>query len=180
MDAGRPRCFVALDPDADSREALAALPVAAGARRTPRAQLHLTLAFIGEIERATAGRIAARLPALAAGAALPPLAVERLAHWPGGARARLVVAELARPAVLMERPARVRDALAALGLALERRAFRPHVTLARFAREVGRGAPASTSLTDEVDVRFASLVLYESLLLPAGAEHRPIAAVGLT
>jgi RNA 2',3'-cyclic 3'-phosphodiesterase len=180
MDADRPRCFVALVPDGRSRDALAALPVGTGARRTPPAQLHLTLAFAGAIERATAAQLAGQVPALADGAALPPLAVERLVRWPGGARARLVVAELARPAELMALHAQLEAALEALGVAVERHAFRPHVTLARLVRDAARADAAPLRLDAAIEVRFASLTFYESVLLPAGALHRPLASAALT
>ncbi|WP_241013219.1 2'-5' RNA ligase family protein [Burkholderia sp. Tr-20355] len=95
MNGDRLRAFVALMPDAASRDALHALPVTRGARRTLPAQLHVTLAFIGAIERERCDALAAHLPALAAAHALPPLPVERIAWWPSLPRARLIVAELA-------------------------------------------------------------------------------------
>ena len=63
MNGDRLRAFVALVPDAASRNALHALPVTRGARRTMSAQLHVTLAFIGAIERERCNALAARLPA---------------------------------------------------------------------------------------------------------------------
>ncbi|MGJ8748453.1 2'-5' RNA ligase family protein, partial [Burkholderia pseudomallei] len=75
MAGDRLRCFVALTLDRASRDALAALPVAAGARRTPRDQLHVTIAFLGAIERAKSELLGARIPALAAAGAVPPVDV---------------------------------------------------------------------------------------------------------
>ncbi|MBR8328341.1 RNA 2',3'-cyclic phosphodiesterase, partial [Burkholderia cenocepacia] len=98
MNGDRLRAFVALMPDAASRDALHALPVTRGARRMPPAQLHMTLAFIGAIERERCDALAAHLPALAAAHALPSLPVERIAWWPSLPRARLIVAELAADA----------------------------------------------------------------------------------
>ena len=71
MNGDRLRAFVALVPDTASRDVLHALPVAHGARRTLAEQLHVTLAFLGAIERDRCDALAARLPALAAANALP-------------------------------------------------------------------------------------------------------------
>ncbi len=174
MNGDRLRTFVALMPDAASRDALHALPVTRGARRTPVEQLHVTLAFLGAIERDKCDALAARLPALAAACALPLQPVDRLAWWPSMPRARLVVAELAvEPAV-----AALNDALCAalleIGLPVDRRPFRPHVTLARLPREaVGHPAHDGT-LRRRPMLRWEALTLFESLLSHKGALHRPI------
>lgn len=63
MNGDRLRAFVALVPDTASRDVLHALPVAHGARRTLAEQLHVTLAFLGAIERDRCDALAARLPA---------------------------------------------------------------------------------------------------------------------
>lgn len=182
MAGDRLRCFVALTLDRASRDALAALPVAAGARRTPRDQLHVTIAFLGAIERAKSELLGARIPALAAAGAVPPVDVERVVCWPSTAHARLVVAELAPQPSLLALGERVGGALRALGLPPDSRAFKPHVTIARFPRDAHRvtidgacGAERRTPLA----LRFETLTLYESVLTRMGAEHRVLAAAAL-
>ncbi|WP_334012063.1 RNA 2',3'-cyclic phosphodiesterase [Burkholderia cepacia] len=174
MNGDRLRAFVALMPDAASRDALHALPVTRGARRTQSAQLHMTLAFIGAIERDRCEALAAHLPALAAAHALPLLPVERIAWWPSLPRARLIVAELAADPACLALYAGLVALLGEFGVPADRRPFRPHVTLARLPRDaVGQpahgGAPGRA-----VAVRVEALTLFESRLSHEGVSHRPV------
>lgn len=189
MTGDRPRCFVALTPDTASREVLEALPVVEGTRRTPRGQLHVTLAFLGAIERANGERFGECLPALAAATALPSIGVERIARWPSATLARLVVAELAQPPALADLNSRLNDALLAAGLPLDGRAFRPHVTLARFPRHAALPVlpelpPLPERMGDALSALpplcFDRLTLYESVLTHTGAEHCVLASAVLT
>ncbi|MGU7783929.1 RNA 2',3'-cyclic phosphodiesterase [Burkholderia sp. PU8-34] len=179
MDADRLRAFVALMPDAASRDALHALPVARGARRTHPEQLHVTLAFLGAIERGACDALAARLPVLAAAHALPLQHVERLAWWPSLPKARLIVAELgAEPALVALNDALV-AALQDIGMPTDRRPFRPHVTLARLPHyAVGQPAHGG-ALQEPVALRFDALTLFESHLSHEGASHRPIVSAAI-
>lgn len=139
---------------------------------------HLTLRFLGEIEEGAATRFA-DLFSSHAGAVpevslppggpvvFPPRGRPRVAgigFAPGAALEAL--GELARTA---ERAAR------SIGCDPEERAFRPHVTLARFrepwvaaAVEAFRDASATWRFPDW---RVRSVVLYSSRLLPSGAVH---------
>src|SRR6185437_6264490 len=77
---GWQRCFIALEPDAATRDALAAVPVPAAARRVPHEQLHLTVTFIGAL---THDLGAALIDALAPQTIpLKPAPVTRIEHWP--------------------------------------------------------------------------------------------------
>jgi len=125
------RCFVGLwpDPDAATRlDAVAAqlqrqLPQA---RRVPRTNLHLTLAFIGQLEAEPAARVAARLTAVRS----EPFA------WPidhvgsfDGARVAWAGGPLVAP--LAGLADTVRSLLTAESVTYDRKAFVPHVTLLR-------------------------------------------------
>ncbi|KVD73180.1 2'-5' RNA ligase [Burkholderia sp. ABCPW 14] len=182
MAGDRLRCFVALTLDRASRDALAALPVAAGARRTSRDQLHVTIAFLGAVERTKSERLGARLAELAALDAVPPVDVERVVCWPSTAHARLVVAELAPQPQLLALGERVGGTLRELGLPPDSRAFKPHVTIARFPRDAHRVAVDSANDAASgmpLALRFEALTLYESILTRPGAEHRVLASAAL-
>jgi 2'-5' RNA ligase len=174
MNGNQLRAFVALMPDAASRDALYALPVAHGARRTAVAQLHVTLAFLGAVDGDKCDVFAAQLAGLAI--ALPLQRVERLAWWPSMPRARLIVAELAAEPALAALNDTLTKTLVDIGLPVDRRPFRPHVTLARLPRDaVGQPAHGG-ALHAPLALRFDALTLFESLLSHQGAHHRSIAS----
>lgn len=126
-----PRLFLALWPDAAARRGLAAWrdrwSWPSGAVPTPAANLHLTLHFLGPVA-------IGRLPDLASAAAMRPepftLDFGRAELWPGGIA---VVCPLAAPEPLLRLQTALALVLRRLGLPVEERAFRPHVTLARKA-----------------------------------------------
>lgn len=138
-------------------------------------QLHLTLRFVGEVERPQAEDLAAALSALRFERFTLRIAgVGRFDHhrrgalW-AGVEPRTPIAALA---------AKVERVCVSVGLAPERRAFHPHITLARW----GRGA--DTSL-DPFLARHAALrsdpfevdrfILFESRLGRSGAAYEAIA-----
>ncbi len=139
--------------------------------------LHLTLVFLGERDEAEAGAIGAlleapelsvpRIPASLGGyGQFPPRGAPRVILTPPFGRARGDHA-LQQALVGVLRRGRVR-------LEEEARDFTPHLTLAR------RGArPPDLRGVQELlafEERFAAdrLVLYQSLLKPAGAEYRAL------
>jgi 2'-5' RNA ligase len=125
------RLFFALWPEDSQRAALRSLvdslqPPLSG-RPVPWANLHVTLAFLGNVDP---GRIGA-LRSLAAGQAWPTLDLvfDRLATWP---KARLWCLEATNlPPVFAAAVDAFHDSLRAAGFPFERRPFRAHITLAR-------------------------------------------------
>ncbi|MDE1180697.1 RNA 2',3'-cyclic phosphodiesterase [Paraburkholderia sp.] len=174
------RCFIALSPDSPTRERLAALPVPQAARRVPSAQLHLTVAFIGELSAAGADALAGALSAVPV-PHVPPTHIERVEHWPNPARPRLTVALLPMSDAFVALDGRVRSALLALGLPVDARAFRPHLTFARY-RRASASVAVETAITPDppTPVRFNSLVLYASTLTRQGARYQPLFTVPFT
>ncbi|HEX6018763.1 MAG TPA: RNA 2',3'-cyclic phosphodiesterase [Burkholderiaceae bacterium] len=126
------RLFVALWPTPAVRVALGARRDAvawpAGSSVVADERLHLTLHFIGAVPRTLWPRL---LPALQVPCP-PPFALElgAVEAWPHGL---VVLRALAVPEPLRALHAAMAAALAGLGLRVEARPFRPHVTLARRA-----------------------------------------------
>lgn len=125
------RLFLALWPDDAVRRALAERRDRCrwpqGAAPVADARLHLTLHFIGAVP-------VGRLDELSRGLRVPmapfDLAFDRCAAWPHG----LVVVEASHlPEALRDLHAALGTALRRLGLPVERRRLRAHVTLARRA-----------------------------------------------
>jgi 2'-5' RNA ligase len=170
------RLFVAIRPPEDIRDRLIdAMGDSPELRWVQDENLHLTLRFIGEVERPLGDDIAI---------ALSRIRPERFdlritgvgmfeqrnggALW-AGIQPKEPVAALA---------AKVERACVAAGLEPERRAFHPHVTLARWNRREARAAQAflerNRALASEpftVD-RF---ILYESRLSRHGAHYEEVA-----
>lgn len=137
------RCFVALWPDDAARERLAAV-AREQQRRFPRARamraenLHLTLAFIGELDAARAAQVAGALDAL-------PFESFAWTLDAVGAfeRARVLWAAGPDCAPLAVLAQRVRALLDQLHVRYDRKPFVAHVTLLRdLARDDARRAAA--------------------------------------
>ena len=129
--AATSRLYIASWPDAAARAAIVGWRDAnrwpPGTRAVEPALLHLTLHFLGPVP-------AARLPALQAalaGVDAEPcvLQLDRFERWPHGLG--VLASTLPVPAALAARHAALGRALAGLGLPLDARAYRPHVTVLR-------------------------------------------------
>ncbi|QGZ62512.1 RNA 2',3'-cyclic phosphodiesterase [Paraburkholderia acidisoli] len=174
------RCFIALAPDAPTRHALATLEVPPRARRVPQAQLHLTVAFIGAMSFEQGDALARGLAIHAPHARpMPRAEVTKLDYWPKRATPRLMVAVLAMSEAFAALDRRVRALLGEAGLPLDARAFRPHVTLARFPRDAAAVPAIGEDTALPAPLRFESLVLYSSTLAKQGARYEALAVVKL-
>jgi 2'-5' RNA ligase len=116
------RLFVSLVPPAVVLDALPSVPAEARAVRLE--QVHLTLAFLGEVTDPS--------PLMPALATTRTLAAPRLALFGSGRFGNAVWLGLSGDLDQLETLARtVQDSVRACGFALERRPWRPHLTIAR-------------------------------------------------
>jgi RNA 2',3'-cyclic 3'-phosphodiesterase len=139
------RCFIAARPDEATRSRLDKLAAQlqrrfAGSRRMRAANLHLTLAFIGELSPAVASAAARAMQSLA----FDPLVwtLDRVGHFP---RARVVWVG-GEDAALTELAARVRIALAAVQVGFDPKPFVAHVTVLRDLATHGAAHDAGATL----------------------------------
>jgi 2'-5' RNA ligase len=166
------RLFVAIRPPIAIREhLLAAMGGVAGARWQSDEQLHLTLRFIGEVDRHSARDVDAALGAVHH----PPFEIalagigafdrrgEPVALWAG-----IVPHE---PLRILQK--KIDQAIVRAGIEPERRAFTPHITLARLPRgarsvkvllETSGGLASPPFAVEEFS-------LFESRLTPEGAVY---------
>ena len=167
------RAFIALWPGPDSRQRLAQSrpPATPGVRPIHPDDLHLTLAFLGDLNDVTAATLVARLRDVTWTAlALDSQPSER---WPATSPARVLVLPFATTTDLLHLHDAVRAAVRSAALPVETRAYRPHVTLARLAR----GASAEPSACP-AGARFVQMALCHGLDAPAGEpRYRLIAAL---
>lgn len=176
------RLFVALRPPRAIREHLLALMGGVpGARWQDDEQLHLTLRFIGEVGTHAAEDIAA--------------ALESVRHAPvelrldgcgvfddrrGKPNAIWTGVAPREPLAALHR--KVDQAIVRAGLEPERRAYLPHITLARMSGSAGpvdRWLAERAALTSE-PFAIEAMILYESRLGHGGASYEPVTRYPLT
>jgi RNA 2',3'-cyclic 3'-phosphodiesterase len=136
-------------------------------------RIHVTLAFIGEVDDARAGRVAATLRRPLPGPAFEA-SVEGLGVFPPrGAPRVLWVGIGAGRERLLELEREVRARLAAVELALEDRPYHPHVTLARIREPAGLRAATLLDVegTELGPARVGAITLFQSRLSPRGPEY---------
>jgi 2'-5' RNA ligase len=173
------RLFVALRPPPHIRDLLNdAMDGVAAARWQDDEQLHCTMCFIGEVDRPQAEDVAAALAGIHATAPVVRIAgVGRFAHK---GRTDTLWAALAPTDALHHLARKVEQACLRAGLPPERRAYLPHITLARLPRSMGAGPDIDGWLAVHAGLASASftmphLMLYQSHLGRAGAAYEPVA-----
>ncbi len=130
------RLFVAIRPPAAIRRfLLAAMGGISGARWQSDAQLHLTLRFIGEVDRHLAGDIHAALGSVHH--APFPLALNGIGHFDRRGHPDAVWAGVTPHEQVKALHHKVDAALLRVGLPPDERAFLPHITIARLHRNAG-------------------------------------------
>ncbi|HEX9932887.1 MAG TPA: RNA 2',3'-cyclic phosphodiesterase [Allosphingosinicella sp.] len=166
------RLFVAIRPPGPVRATLrAAMGGVSGARWQTDEQVHLTLRFIGEVDLNAAHDIHAAL-----GAIHHPrfeVAVSGLGTFDRRGRPEVIWAGVAPHEPLKALHKKVDQALARVGIEADRRAYHPHITLARLGRSAGPVADLlrqSGGISSE-PFPVASFTLYGSTLTPTGAVY---------
>lgn len=140
--------------------------------------LHLTVRFVGSVDRAVVEGIADRLDG-AAGPAIQ-LALGETGAFKRSRLARVVWLGLKSGADdLTALAARVEAECQGVGLAPEVRAFQPHLTLARARSRDGARQPDLPAVPPLAPWRADELILYWSHLKKNGAEHEPIRRIAL-
>jgi 2'-5' RNA ligase len=172
-DASPLRVFFALWPDAGARDALSALASDSAAQARGRApsagNLHLTLAFLGDVVAERIGVLHAIGPAVAEAAPPFTLTLDRVGAFGDGA---IAWAGASAPPRELERLVQLLiGALAKDGFPTERRAFHPHVTLARHCRR-----PAGAGAIAAIAWRVEQITLNASELSPRGPRYRELGA----
>lgn len=173
------RLFVALRPPAAIRAKLsAAMGDVPHARWQDDEQLHLTLRFIGEVDRPQAEDLAAALGRVRVERFT--VAIAGVGRFEKGGRTNAIWAGVAPREPLADLHARVDRALVQAGIEPDRRAYLPHITLARLSRAAGVEPAIDRFLADRAALSSApfaidALLLYESRLGREGARYEAIA-----
>lgn len=162
-EPSRRRIFFALWPDAATSAAIVrttrdAVRLSGGAPMA-KERLHVTVAFLGEITAEELERARSALPV-----AVGPfeLVLDTLGVWPASRVLWIAAREV--PPALNDLELRLWEALEERGFVREERIYRPHLTLARRARDVAETvAPVAWQVTE--------IVLAESLPVTRGVHY---------
>lgn len=155
----------------------------ADARWQDDEQLHLTLRFVGDVERPIAEDVAAALAQLRATS--PTVSLSGAGAFGGRGRAGVLWVGVypREPLTVLNR--KIEQMCVRAGLEPERRAFLPHITVARLSRgvpiggaEIERWLARHAALTSE-PFAFDRVILYSSHLGRAGATYEPVLDVPL-
>ena len=154
-----------------------------GARWQDDAQLHLTLRFIGEVDMPLAEDIALALSGVRASA--PKLALSGVGRFDDRGRTSAIWAAVAPREQIAALHRKVDRAITSCGLPPERRAYLPHITIARFSRSAAPGIAvdqwvARHATLNSVPFTPTRLELFESHLGRDGASYEAVAAWPLT
>ncbi|HEV2444428.1 MAG TPA: RNA 2',3'-cyclic phosphodiesterase [Candidatus Sulfopaludibacter sp.] len=149
---------------------------------SPASNLHITTKFIGEWPEEKLDALTAALGGLAA---RPPLQVHirQVGFFPNPHSPRNFWCGIGAPG-LAELAADIDRATASLGIESEKRAYSPHLTLARIKERVDL-QPLREAIAGEASLDFgrfeaADFFLYRSQLRPAGSVYTKLAEFPLT
>ncbi len=176
------RLFVALRPPTAIRgRLLGAMGGVPGARWQDDAQLHMTLRYIGEVEPHAAEDVALVLGSVRH--APVELRLDGCGVFDDSrGRPNAIWAGVSPREPLAALHRKVDAAIVRAGLEPERRAYLPHITLARMSGSAGpvdRWLAEHAALASE-PFAIDAMVLYESRLGHGGASYEPVALYPLT
>ena len=166
------RLFVAIrPPPAIRQQLLAMMGGMSGARWQSDDQLHITLRFIGEVDRHVGADIVAALGSVRQ----KPFELELngLGRFGRAGQPGTLWAGLAPQEPLRDLHKKVDQACARAGIAPEGRSYHPHITLARLKRNAGSvdGVAETSAGLRSSPFRVNAFGLFESTLAPEGAVY---------
>jgi RNA 2',3'-cyclic 3'-phosphodiesterase len=168
------RLFVAIDLPESTREFLAGLdPHIRGVRWTDAAQMHLTLAFFGDVPDDVDLALREKLGAIQFGAFFLPITAIGTFPPKGPPKIIWIGVGQAHPH-LFQIHKRVQEAALAAGLEPELRPWHPHITIARCRDVAPQSLRNFLKANDDLDagmIHVDAFYLYSSKLTPAGPIH---------
>lgn len=175
------RLFIAIELPDEIKRVLAGMRAEIpGSRWVPMEQIHLTLAFLGEVDEATMKRLTGEL----AGIQAPgfDLRFSGTGCFPDRRRPRVLWVGLQPEPLLNSLASQVHKTVLSCGIPLEERPFSAHITLARLKQPASRGVAAFLDQPHKQELPKVSVrefILFQSRLTPQGAIHIALRAFSL-
>lgn len=182
------RAFVAIEIPEDLRSALASTigaleKLRIDARLSRSESIHLTLKFLGDIEESQVGAIETALREVLEDRSPFSIRVGGLGAFPYLANPRIVWVGVDGEKALPELQHDVEVGLSKVGFSPEKRAFQPHLTLARVKSRRNIAAlihhVESAQSLDLGEFTARQLHLYRSVLRPDGARYSKLVSLDL-
>lgn len=171
-----PRFFIAIEFSDELKQKFGALRVPiSGARWVSKEQIHLTLAFLGEVDEEVVPCLIDSLAVLHS----PPFKLRYLGTgcFPDRRRPHVLWTGFEPQPLLSALVDKIRAAVATCHIALESRPFVPHVTLARLKSPAMVEVDSFLCRSHEISlppVEVKEFILFESRLTSHGAIHSPV------
>ena len=180
-----PRLFIALPISEEIRKGCEALQAIGKTKTTsvkwidPQ-QIHLTLVFLGWTDSSLRARIEEVIQEVSERSSPFSINVNGLGVFPPLRSPKVVWAGIPEETPLMKLQQDLTDRIGSLGIPLEKRPYRPHLTLGR-VREGFASDPFTRWITQEKEVQIgqctvSQVVLMESQLRPAGSVYESLFA----
>lgn len=169
------RLFIAIELPDDLKKTFASLRTdIPGARWVLPEQIHLTLAFLGDVEEPVVERLHDELSRIR----FPSFELRPAGTgcFPNRQRPRVLWVGLEPEQLLQDLAGAVRAAVLSCGIAQEERPFSPHLTLARLKNPAPHGAEHFLSVQHSPFSGFSvrEFILFQSCLSSTGAQHIPL------
>ena len=190
MSEDKVRCFIAVELSGEARvevrrliEAVSGLEIR-GVRAVRPEGVHVTLRFLGDIDRGAVPRVTEAIRATASRSRPFELSLTEVGAFPNPRSARVLwVGVSGDTDDLGELHDRVENELSAVGFKRDRRRYNPHITLARLRERVP--GPDRRRVVDTVSMvghervafRVDAITLFQSTLHPEGSIHTPLCHV---
>ncbi len=142
--------------------------------------LHLSLQFLGDQSQDVLDKVGQLLQSLGASTPSFTVTLKGVGSFPTGKRPRVVWLGVDPPEPLLALQAALAEGLCDLGLPLETRRYRPHLTLGRL-----RSCPDNLEFLEKFreydcgSLEVISMILFSSRLTPNAAVHQPLCEVEL-
>jgi len=194
MTADVIRTFIAVDLPSSVIETLGQISTQLQARLTGTPvrwvdfqKMHLTLKFLGDISQENIGMVEKILQSEAAKRQPMEIGIGGIGAFPKIRHPRVIWVGVEAPDELSDLRRGIEDGVARLGYSYDKYAFTPHLTLGRISRKASaRDVRTVGNALHDFQVGFIGVAridavhLYQSDLLPDGAQYTRLYSAGLT